>query len=76
MILITIKLYFDSGQHGDIVRLWLFETPNVTWAEQSCGRQQGVLRLRHLQRGHAVEEVDHWTQQILTASCSQTMKEE
>lgn len=53
--------------------LWLFETPSVTWAEESRGRQQGVLRLRHLQRGHAVEEVDHWTQQILTASCSKTL---
>lgn len=44
--------------------------PGLTWAEQRCGCKQGVLSLRHPQRNHAVEEVEHWCKEILTALCS------
>lgn len=45
--------------------------PSLTWAEQSCSSEQGVFSLRHPQRRHAMEEVEHRPEEILTASCSQ-----
>ncbi len=47
------------------------QIPGLTWAEQSCSSEQGVFSLRHPQRCHAVEEIEHGPEQIHTASCLQ-----
>lgn len=46
------------------------QTAGLTWAEQSGSSEQAVLGLRHPQRLHAVEEVEHWAEEILTTSWS------